>query len=249
MIILVLILLALAIAGAAYVASRGAIGARAVGPLTPVRPAEIEFFDVQPRHICSGDTLTATWRARGDSGTLTAIIGAPVPPFLIVNLANAELASGSRDFAANVGMYGAVVNLHVSRPGSISVDSEIRIPSYDRPNAFVEVVIQAAFVESPRGWLARRSFSADLTPENDSWSRRIAITHMHYRAGAGRSITVIWNGTELATLSPALPDYGPLPDISIVGDWVFFVEAQPGEGPHSGEMMIHIDFKVRCSAP
>jgi hypothetical protein len=218
----------------------------AVRPRPPA--ARIDDFDAHPRHVCRGDVVTASWRGDGESGSLTATIPAPVGPFFSQTVDPSLLPVGSSSFPANTdGDFE--VELVLSRREAASDSRRVTIRGHDSPNAIFRLTVQPTFMGSPReGWVGRRSFSSDPAMDIDDWSPRIAVAGLRYRDASGRDIMVSWNGTPLATLSTREPDHFNSLDVRVAGEWVLFVPAGPGDGPHTPLPVISIDLRLRCVA-
>lgn len=228
-------------------------------PPRVVRPLpQIYFLDAHPRHICRGDTVTANWRAYGESGILTATRLDPVPPFYREPLDRSRIPMGMSSFRVDTDERFEV-GLEVSRPSTPHITRTVLIHGHS-PNRRIELTVQPTFTRDPRpGWVGRRVFSSDPLADTDDWSLSIQVAGLSYPEALGppggprptpdmvRDAIVSWNGTDLATLTTDHPDHIHFDSpVTVVGEWELFVVARPGEGLDTPSPTVRIELLPRC---
>jgi hypothetical protein len=239
-----LLLLILVVAAVVGVALRRAYPPRAVGPANPPR---IDFFEVHPRHICRGDTLTATWTGDADTGNLAAAaLDFLASPFLEMPL-NPFPANGLSLILADISAVAIGIELVARRPGHSSVARQVEVRQHGGPNDWYRFDLQLSQVDDPApGWSGRRYFSDDAGVNPDDWSPRIRVDGLRYADAGGREMTITWVGLELATFSPSHRDHSDLEGVTVVGDWVIFVRARPGEDRRGAPIGVSLDLHLHC---
>ncbi len=229
-------------------------------PPRSVRPLpQIFFLDAHPRHICRGDTVTANWRADGESGILTATRLDPVPPFYREPLDGSRIPVGVSSFRVDTDE-SFEVGLEVSRSSTPHITRTVLIHGHGSANRRIELNVQPTFTRDPRpGWVGRRVFSSDPRADIDDWSPSIQVAGLSYPEALGppggprptpgtvRDVIVSWDGRELVTLTIDHPDHIHFDSpVTVVGEWELFVVARPGEGPDTPSPVVRIELLPRC---
>lgn len=223
--------------------------------------AQIEVFDVHPRHVCRGDTVNANWLGYADSGNLKAANLGGFPPFHREDLVVSGISiRGDSSFPADTDD-SFEVTLELSRRSTGPVTGSLTITNHSSPNARIPIAVPVTFTRDPRpGWIGTRQFFSNPSDNIDDWSPNIQVVALEYPEALGppggprptrdvvRDVVVTWNGEDQATLTtddPRQPTR-PFPPVLVVGEWTLFVVARPGEGPDTLVQSVTIDLIPQC---